>query len=270
VQELLSVVLSWRARFLEKGLRTMFDREGAGLTDSVLGSPFIEEIKKPDRVLGRTLNVPAYLPSSSFARAVVDRLKVPLDLPDDTPEPIRRKLETLARETGDDVNQYRRSLEEWFDASMRRVSSWSKRRARIVLFCVASPVAAFTNADLGDVTSRLWRDDAVRAAVVVHAERIAQAKSVGELRNETRTNVERTGDLLAGVKQLDLPLWRNDANGHLDKLSFSPGNGQESSFAWLAGVLLTSFALSFGAPFWFNLLSRLARIRGGGTAGARG
>jgi hypothetical protein len=269
VQELLAVVLSWRAKFLEKGLRTMLDREGVGLTDSVLRSPFVEELLKPHRVFGKNLKVPAYLPSSSFARAVVDRLKMPLELPKDTPEPIRRKLEALVAEAGNDVSRFRASLEEWFDASMDRVSAWYKRRARIVLFCVGVPIAAFTNADLTEITSRLWRDDAVRAAVVAHAERVAQAKSVDDVRTETRKDIEMTGDLLAGVKQLDLPLWWNDANGRVDKMSFSPGKGQESWFAWAAGVLLTSFALSFGAPFWFNLLSRLARFRGGRTATAR-
>ena len=263
-QELLAVALSWRAKFLEKGLRNMLDREGVGLTDSVLASPFVQEKLKPGRVLGNKLQVPAYLPSVSFARAVVERLHLPLELPQETPEPIRRKLEALAEEAGGDVNRFRTSLEEWFDANMDRVSAWYKRRARIVLFCVGVPVAALANADLTEVTTRLWSDDAVRVAVVAQAERVAQAQSPDELRAQTRKDIEASGDVLAGVKQLDLPLGWNDANGRLDKMSFSPKKGEESWFGWLVGILLTGFALSFGAPFWFNLLSRLARFRGGG------
>jgi hypothetical protein len=36
-------------------------------------------------------------------------------------------------------------------------------------------------------------------------------------------------------------------------------------FAKLLGLLLTTFALSLGAPFWFDTLSRIARLRNSGT-----
>jgi hypothetical protein len=51
--------------------------------------------------------------------------------------------------------------------------------------------------------------------------------------------------LVDGVRQLDLPI----------------AGGDDSAIAWLAGVLLTGLALWFGAPFWFDALSKLARLR---------
>jgi hypothetical protein len=42
-----------------------------------------------------------------------------------------------------------------------------------------------------------------------------------------------------------------------------PGDprGDDSTVGWLVGVLLTGLALSFGAPFWFDALSKLSRLR---------
>jgi len=34
----------------------------------------------------------------------------------------------------------------------------------------------------------------------------------------------------------------------------------------LFGLLLTAFAVSFGAPFWFQLLMKIADLRGSGSA----
>jgi hypothetical protein len=139
-----------------------------------------------------------------------------------------------------------------------------------VLFIVGFVLAGFANADLVDVTNRLWRDDAVRAALVAQAERAAATPGgVGKLTEQTRKEYERTGDILGSIKQFNLPVWWNEANGRPSDLALAPKKGEESAAAWLLGVLLTAFALSFGAPFWFNVLSRLARFRGGGATASR-
>jgi hypothetical protein len=236
----------------------------------VLDSPFVTEKLKSGRILGRKLKVPPYLPSSTFSRAVLGVMEEgSLTVPEDVPEPVREKLEILAREAQGDVGRFRKGVEEWFDATMTRVSAWYKRRARIVLFFVGLVVAGITNANLINVTDRLWRDDAVRAAVVAQAQRAAQAQDIGELTKDTKTAFESTGDVLASVKQFDLPLWWNDANGHPGDLAFDPKPGQHSLLGWAIGILLTAAGLSFGASFWFNVLSRLAQLRGDQSAPAR-
>jgi hypothetical protein len=275
VQELISTGLQWRAKFLERGLRQMLPPAATGaptgndVLDKVLDSPFVTEKLKSGRILGRHLRVPAYLPSSTFSRAVTGLLDDSLTVPEDIPQPAREKLEILAREAQGNVDRFRKGVEEWFDATMTRVSAWYKRRARIVLFFVGLVVAGITNANLINVTDRLWRDDAVRAAVVAQAQRVAQAEDLDTLKTNTKAAFENTGDVLASVKQFDLPLWWNDANGHPGDLALHPRPGQDSALGWALGILLTAAGLSFGASFWFNVLSRLAQLRGDQSAPAR-
>ena len=59
----------------------------------------------------------------------------------------------------------------------------------------------------------------------------------------------------------DIPLgWKLKANDPRD-LPHSPR-------LWagkVIGILITTFALMLGAPFWFDLLSKLVRVRGSGA-----
>src|SRR5688572_23116196 len=113
VQELMATALSWRARFLERGLANMLrdgdttveqGSDGAkDFMDRVLESPFIGEKLNQNRILGRDLNVPAYLPSATFSRAVLEALGGSLNIPEGVPQPVRQKLETLALEADQDI-----------------------------------------------------------------------------------------------------------------------------------------------------------------------
>ena len=266
LQEIIATAFSWRARFLERGIRSMLDGDDttAGpLSHAVTDSPFVREKLRKRRLLWPGLRVPAYLPSTTFARALIETARSgrwPKELPDD----VERKLSELMQEADGDLQQLKDSLQDWYDATMQRVSAWYKRRARIWLFIFGVIVAGVANADLVDVTERLWRDDAVRTAVARQADRVADAQSVDQIREDIRAEIERTGDTLAGIKQFELPVGWNAANGEWSGLTLgSTGPGEESAWTWLLGVLLTAAALSFGAPFWFDILSRATRVRGG-------
>ena len=266
LQEILATSFSWRARFLERGIRSMLDGDDttAGpLSQAVTDSPFVREKLRKRRLLWPGLRVPAYLPSTTFARALIETARSgrwPKELPDD----VERKLSELMQEADGDLQKLKDSLQDWYDATMQRVSAWYKRRARIWLFIFGVIVAGVANADLVDVTERLWRDDAVRTAVARQADRVADAQSVDQIRQDIRAEIERTGDTLAGIKQFELPVGWNAANGEWSGLTLgSTGPGEESAWTWLLGILLTAAALSFGAPFWFDILSRATRVRGG-------
>jgi hypothetical protein len=46
------------------------------------------------------------------------------------------------------------------------------------------------------------------------------------------------------------------------------GGWQQSPMAWAAkiiGLLITSLAISLGAPFWFDLLSKFMNVRAAGV-----
>jgi hypothetical protein len=105
-------------------------------------------------------------------------------------------------------------------------------------------------------------DGAVRAALVNAAEDAAKLPPPEDGAPDTRVNA-----VLDRAKDLNLPLgWALAVNDPrhipLEK------SGWDFS-GWLLfkifGLLISAFAVSLGAPFWFDLLSKFVNIRGSGV-----
>ena len=113
---------------------------------------------------------------------------------------------------------------------------------------VGALVVVFLNVDTLRVANTLWTDPAARAAVVARADKVAQGN--GKL------------DVTKTVSSIELPLgWK------LFKLGGGPQeipNTATGILAKIIGLVLTIAALSLGAPFWYDLLSRFVRVSGTG------
>jgi hypothetical protein len=158
-------------------------------------------------------------------------------------------LLALYRSAGKDAAAFQHAVEQWFDDSMERVSGWYRRRIQVILAVIATVLVVLLNADTLASARVLWRDDAVRAAVVQKAEAAAEG---------TLTEVE----VDSALKQLDLPLGWNVSLGD------APTQLPDDVIAWFAkllGLALTVAAVVLGAPFWFDLLGKVARIRATGA-----
>jgi hypothetical protein len=171
------------------------------------------------------------------------------------PETVRVVLEDALAEAGGDAAHFRRSVERSFDEVMDRASGWYKRRVQLILFVIAVALACAINADSFAIGQRLWQDDALRATVV------AQATQTGQDPCSTKqggnTPADKAVKCLDTIDQLKLPLgWR------------AAPKGVDGYLAKLIGVLITAFALTLGAPFWFDLLGKVARLRGSGPTSA--
>jgi hypothetical protein len=122
--------------------------------------------------------------------------------------------------------------------AMERASGWYKRKVQVVLVVLAAVVAIGLNVNTVGVATALWNDEALRTTVA------ARASEQG--------TPEDAADAFDDISALDLPVgW--GANAPDNVLSAIPG--------WL----VTIAGLHLGAPFWFDLLSRLARLRGSGV-----
>jgi hypothetical protein len=131
---------------------------------------------------------------------------------------------------------------------------------------LALVVTVLFNADTLHLTKRLWSDGALREAVVAMAQQ-APAEPKGDL-------VEQ---LLAQVQQLEssvLPLgwyWEGDAPlPCARRATASATSGCWQPSAWsrvllVVGWSVTALAVSLGATFWFDLLSRALRLRSTGA-----
>jgi hypothetical protein len=164
------------------------------------------------------------------------------------PDALRKPLAVFVRDATGDLERFRGNLERWFDDAMDRVSGFYKRKVQLALLAYAILVTAALNIDSVAFATRLWTDDLVRSAAVAAAERQQQQ---GQDPSATR--------LLEEVRGLDLPLGWSAADPLRD-----PPSGLAGWLLKLLGLAVTVLALTLGAPFWFDLLSRVARLRSTG------
>ena len=282
INEAVAGVCALRARSLERGLRRMLTTDTADDSCDAVAKlakhPMIRGfVKKPKSKLPWSRRFPSYLPARTFGLAFLDTLAKPTGVDDskdvlgrlrarieadgDKPETafgglpsdIQDLLKTLVVDAQGNVDTFRKSVEDWFDDTMKRVSGWYKRRATIILAVIALGVAGVFNVDSWQVANTLWTDNAVRAAVVAQAEG-ASKKTVEEASKDV------TGEIA-------LPLGWKPAHKDGDKAPADPRAVPADFGSWVAkllGLLVTAFALTLGAPFWFEALGRLVKVRNTG------
>jgi hypothetical protein len=265
------------------------------LAVQVLGNPIIRTLYRDTRIglrksvkfIGRVENrAPSYIAPRAFALALVDTLHPGLASTDDhgkarEPHDVVKALRSaivdkkwlpvetkkvLLRVIDDgrgDIDRVRENIEAWFDDSMARVSGWYRRKAQLVLCVIAFFVVVGMNADSLVMGQTMWKDAAVRSHVVAAANGAANStppiSAGGKSVTDQTQALEDAAKAVDNVKTLGVPLgWNNDKNDprNLDSLK-----------GWLGkvvGLFLTFVALSLGAPFWFDTLSRLSRLRSSG------
>src|SRR5262249_37674175 len=91
-------------------------------------------------------------------------------------EPALKRVMLSALDTaGNDVNNVKANLEDWFNASMDRVSGWYKHRTQWILFFLGLLAAVVLNIDAITIAQHLTTDKTLRAAVVAEAGRATAA-----------------------------------------------------------------------------------------------
>jgi hypothetical protein len=194
---------------------------------------------------------PSYISAKAFAEAVTEMLGADGVLADIDKLPnLRSRLESLVRESQADLIAVKAGLERWFDETMERLEGAYKRWATLSLFIVGFILAGLLNASTLNVAHDLWKDPVTRQAVADSASRLVQEGAGAQ-------QLDTIADTADQLQQLELPLgWgRERAADFL------------SGWHWtveIAGWLLTALLVMLGAPFWFDLLSRLVNLRGTG------
>jgi hypothetical protein len=230
INEGIASVFRLRAAYLERGIRVL-------LADPAKAKEFyahwrMQSLIKPPGLIFKSPRKPSYIPSRVFALTLLDTFAPPAGgAPDDLVarakaalgpqatgtglnETVRGLLQDALTEADDNAARFRAALERSFDDVMDRASGWYKRKVQLILLGLALALVGGINADSFALGQRLWKDDALRSAVV------AQAQT-------------------------------------------AVASGQQGC-GKLIGLLVTAFALTLGAPFWFDLLGKVAHLRGSG------
>jgi len=277
-----------RARFLCKGMLHMLGDDA--LYRQVVNHPLIESLGR-----GRSGGPgPAYIPSALFADALIDSIaerankiatgESKLDTSALNLDGLRGYLVTLDGakfsiasslapivRRSDNLDRVRAEIAKWYEAQTDRVSGWYKAYVRKHLFLIGLIVAVLFNIDIIAISKQVEREPGLRTVLLGYVSNpdflklAAQAdESLSPQKDNTAqavTAAEQAKKLLTQAQSKGLPFgWTGD----LFEKWMSPWPNLLKICLQLAGWLLTALGVSLGAPFWFDLLNKLASLRGGG------
>jgi hypothetical protein len=238
-------------------------------------------------------NAPAYINKTQFAEALLDITGLSAATPAAAAEApavqaaaaLKARMDTLSAEAeaidpqikqllqgmvtrcGGDIDRLRNDLADWFDNGMDRLSGEFKRRTQWMTFVIALIAAFAVNLDTIRVGTVLWGEPAL-------AEKLKTAQfpaSDPKTMDEAITNGEQVFAALSALAQEGFPVgWApghfldiQDNQGHWAPLWLAPAS---LSFRPLLGWFITAVAALFGAPFWFDMLQSIVRLKGAGPS----
>jgi len=257
VNEFIATIFDMRARTLRTGIEHIID------------SPALRDVfNKHGLVVAATPggnSSPSYLSGSSFALALLDSLDPNKPLPQIDIEAALQNLNLAGTNVGDllatslatagnDLEKLKTNLATSFDQMMDRLSGIYKRRLKWISLGIGFAIALAINADSLVVAKSLWADSSLRAEMAQTAQTIVQAGTPG---NDQKPSIDKVANNIKTAEEQLRPL----------PVGWDFGSRATSATFWalkIAGLVITAVALSLGAPFWFDLLSKFMKIRGTG------
>ena len=169
--------------------------------------------------------------------------------------------------SGGDVSRVKADLANWFDNGMDRLSGHFKRRTQVMTFIIALVTAFVINLDTIRVGTLLWGQPALADKLKA----IQIPSSAPTTVDGVYANAEQMIALIDSLAQDGFPVgW---PPGHFLDVQDDAGNWQaiwnEPFSLWyrpLLGWFITAIAALFGAPFWFDALQSIVRLRGAGPS----
>jgi hypothetical protein len=253
--ELIAALLKSRAKNLSKGIQELLqDRSQTGWVARLYKHPLIDGLSAPN-------SKPSYIPSRKFALALLDLIapantdgvRTLADLKTgmaNLPEPLQRTLTTLLEESQHDVERLKTQIEIWFNNGMERVSGWYKRKTQWIQFFLGLGLVIAINIDSVHIARTLFAVNSPLRASLVESAKSLVAQPGGTARP--------IKDVVETISTLSLPIGWSE---------FPKPDQWPTIFL---GWLITAFAVSLGAPFWFDLLNKFINVRASGKAPEEG
>jgi hypothetical protein len=264
IMEMIAGLFSLRGQHLLSAIQDMI---GTSKT-KFMRHPYFEQLTIGSnlKIKGRAL--PSYLSSWNFSAILTDILE--MDGTESIADRIgalpagrlRDILTFLYNQTGENLDAFKKKVEEWFNEVMDRASGAYKRKARTYLFLIGLVVALVFNVDVITIYHNLSVNTSLRDFVADQATTYVNTNPA--------PSAAATPDYAEAKAKIGVLI-----NDNIEALSSPLGLGWEQvdqaelfDPKWwlyhLAGWLTTAFAVSLGASFWFDLLRRLVSMRSSG------
>jgi len=289
--EIYAYYIKQRSGFLKKAIQDVLNDsrvKEVNLTELFYNHPQIDITKKTYR------HLPAYISGKNFAQALMDvicrkyeikytRIEHPPDgdarmvrpdLPEDQLEKFRLGLNDLpygdlkilltgfVSNSSKELNSVQHTIETWYDEYMNRVNGWYKVRVQKRMLVLAAIVVVAINFDFFTITSTLLTDKELTSQIAAVAEKQQRVKL------DSISNPEQLKQALSQRRVLLDSLYKLNAPIGWQQTDLK----QMKTYDWvikLLGWFISAAALSFGAPFWFDILAKLVNIRKTGIPPAK-
>jgi len=237
-------------------------------------------------LIGTPTSLPSYVPARDFATALLSVLKdgsastsiaqtkkAILTLPDGD---LKTQLLAFIDAGANDIDKLRTRIETWFDDCMERLSGIYTRSTQYLMLVLGLVIAVGMNIDSIHLAKALWEQPAMSKAISDGAAHFVSDNGAnlfcpdGAPANTCKKIDLKT--IQTVIDQQMLPIGRKDADFfgcrtivQDGKLMADPDCNTAAWEEWtVSGWLVTAFAVSLGAQFWFGLLNQLINLRATG------
>jgi hypothetical protein len=190
---------------------------------------------------------------------------------------------------------YHDQVEKWFDSMMERLTGYYKRYASKITFIIAIVASFALNIDSINIAQYLYanKDAREKLAVAAYAAPGDSAYIAKVNQMQTKTTIDTTTNSSDSIQTIVktvkheintidstkkylltfIPIgWNTKAEFNIFKSQHGVNSKQKTTTCdgWLwtlffiskfFGLMITVFAVSMGAPFWFDMLNKVANLR---------
>ncbi len=174
---------------------------------------------------------------------------------------LAKRAQARVKTTEEGMNALRLEIENTFNSSMERASGVYKRNAKGAAIIIGLAIAITANADAIHMVRRLSKDSALRDTITNSAGEFARQNPQVDL-EQIREKADQA------LTSISLPIGWSDANLQ-QQIKWTRQSKQIFPYlkilALIPGWMLSGIAIAMGAPFWFDLLSKIVNVRNAGS-----
>ncbi|WP_028084725.1 hypothetical protein [Dolichospermum circinale] len=216
------------------------------------------------------------------------------ELIDILPDSVVNSIETMAKRaqmraktTEEGITLLRKEIENSFDSSMERAGGVYKRNAKGVAILIGITLAIATNTDTFHIVDRLSKDSLLREIIIKKAVEVKSSNASGikpdpkELLKDVELPIGWTipnltqqicGDHVSAENAIFCVEVKDDQSN----VSTKPIDWKNIRITnlpifrvlmMIGGWFISGIAIAMGAPFWFDLLSKVMNVRNAGKRG---
>lgn len=252
-EQVITRILALRAKTLENGIKNMLVSSPSNDTSANMATAttMLQQVYDNPLIKGLSQDAasskprkPSYIPADIFAIAVMSTDLVKDYKANQTAGNVPPALAAIIDKAAGDVTKEVIAVEKWFNDTMDRVSGWYKRRVQLIIFILGLVIVVVLNIDTLSLITSLSNDAVIRSTIISAAQGSATNAANASLTTLV-SNVEKFQPQI-GWSAAMLP---GDVWGWILKI---------------VGLLATTFAISLGSPFWFDVLNKFISFRASG------